>query len=187
MLDIPAIWIRFLLVLVAAMLTLPLGGCTPANLFHGRVFLINATGGDLRSPSLLNSHPGLEQKFAFADMADGQAWVRDFRGDDTLVVLGDLKLTYVDRTGIPQTRSVPFQGEVPDYCEDDFFIEIGPNDQLRWGLLISKNYRETRYELIKSHTLAGVTGLILGWLIGRKRMGRRVRSGHAEKSITPEV
>lgn len=172
---------------VAAILTLSNWGCTPTNLFSGRLFLINSTRGVIRSPVLSNSHPGLEQTFKFPDMADGQAWVRDFRGDDSLVAMGDLSFSYVDRTGAARTRVVPFLSEIPDYCHDDFFIEVDENDQLHWGLLIYRNYHENYYAVIRTHATAAATGLLLGWLIWRKRRGRTVQPGHPEKSVTPEI
>ena len=48
MLDPPRRRLQYLL--VAAMLTLPLSGCPPSNLFQGSLFIINSTGGVLRSP-----------------------------------------------------------------------------------------------------------------------------------------
>lgn len=172
---------------VAAILTLPMFGCTPSNLFSGRLILINSTRGVIRSPAVISSHPGLKQTFEFPDMADGQASVRDCGGDKPIVVLGDLTLSYVDRTGATRNRSVPFLGETPDYCHDDFFIEIDHNDRLRWGLLIYQNYRENSYRVIETHALAGATGLFLGWIVWCKGRGRTVRPGRPEKSVAPEV
>jgi hypothetical protein len=186
MLATPGARLRYLL--VAAILTLPLSGCSPSNLFQGRLFIINSTGGVLRSPTVINSHPGLDQKFEFPDMADRQAWVRDCGGDNPIVVLGDLKLTYIDRSRETRTRSVPFQGEIPDYCDDDFFIEIDHDDQLRWGMLVYRNYSEHYYVTIETHTLAGATGLLLGWMFWRKGRGRTIRPGRPEKSaIDPDI
>lgn len=128
-----------------------------------------------------------EQTFEFPDLADGQAWVRDFGGDHAMVVLGDLTISYVDRTGATRTQSIPFQGEIPDYCHDDFFIEIDHNDQLHWGLLIYQNYRETHKTVFWTHTLTGATGLLLGWLVWRKGRGRTMRTGQPGKFLMPEL
>jgi hypothetical protein len=118
-------------------------------------------------------------------MADGQACVRDCGGDHPLVVLGDLELSYVDRTGATRTRRVPFEGEIPEYCYDDFFIEIDRNDRLHSGLLIYRNYREHFNARITTHALSAALGLFLGWMICRR--GWTMRPGRPGKSPTPEL
>jgi hypothetical protein len=178
---------RHLSFLAAVILAFHLSGCSPSNLFHGRLFVINSSGGVLRSPAITNSHPGLKQSFEFPDMADGQAWVRDCGGDNPIVVLGDLTLSYLDRTGTTRSRSVPFEGEIPDYCHDDFFIEIDQNGQLHWGLLIRQNYRENYYTVVKTHAIAAAIGLLLGWMLWRGRRVRTARLDQPEKTVTPEL
>lgn len=172
---------------VVAIATFPMFGCPPSNLFHGRLIIINTSRNEIRSLSVINSHAGIEQVFEFRDVSDGQACLRDFRGDESIVVLGGLTISYEDQNGARRTRSVPFEGEIPDDCDDDFFIEIDENDQLHSGLLIYQNFRETYYASLKTHSLAGVIGLFLGWMIWCKRRGRAIQPGHPVKPVTPEV
>ena len=165
---------------------IPLSGCPAANLFSGRLVLINSTLAPMRSPVVMNSHPGLNQTIPFPDLESGQAGVRDCGGDNPIVALGDLVIFYVDGSGTTKKRSVPFLGEIPDHCHQDFYIEIDHNDRVHWGLLAYKNYRQDYYAGIRTHGVAAACGLLLGWMIWGKRRARTT-PGQARKSDTFET
>jgi hypothetical protein len=177
---------RLLSLLVAVMPMLALSGCPASNLFYGRLVIINSTGGALRSPAVVNQLGlGNEHRIALPDMADGQAWVRDFRRETQLAILGPLEFSYVDRAGIPQTRTVPFSREVPEPCYDDFFIEIDHHDRLHSGMLV---YRKHSYSAFVSHALAVGAGLLLGCWFWRKNRHRPIPLGRAQKpTIDPDM
>ncbi len=180
---------RCLLLPAAALLVLPIFGCSSPNLFHGRLVLVNTTGGEIRSITLDISCPGLRQAFDLPELADGRAWVRDCGGDDPVVVLGDLTVSYLDPAGATRVHKVPFAGAIPENCRDDFAVEVGPDGQLlRSGLLAYRNPRVDAAAAVTTHALAGAAGLLLGWLIWRNGRGRAARPhGHPVKLLTPEL
>jgi hypothetical protein len=171
-----------LLVMCLASLLIPIAGCSPSNIFEGRLFVINATGRVMRSSTLSNVDPGTNQVFTLPDLVDGQAWVGDFRHDRSLLVLGNLKLSYVDHSGARRTGVIPFSQEIPDFYRDDFFIEVGPAGQLGWGRLTARDRGELSAVLVWTHAFAGAIGMMLGWLLwsrGRSASGRPQRRNKA--------
>ncbi len=172
---------RLLFLSVAALWMLAVSGCTPTNLFYGRLIIINTTGGVLRSPVVGNQVGLGDDRIALPDMTDGQAWIRDFGHKTQMVILGPLELSYVDRTGITQTRTVPFSSVIPQPCDEDFFIEIDHNDQLHSGILV---YGKGDYIIaIATHTLAVTFGLSLGWLFWHRNRQPGTLPIRAEKPI----
>ncbi len=163
---------------------LPLiSGCPPSNLFEGRFFVINSTGSLIRSVTL--GYPGgmAPHKLQFHDIASGQASIVH----DGYVVLGPLELSYIDKTGTPRTQMVPFAGEVPDYCQDDFYIEIHSDRAVRQGLLVYRNYREHQIMQVVSYVLTGAAAFYLGWLILRRRKRPVDVVFLPQKSVTSEL
>jgi hypothetical protein len=172
--------------LLVALLLSTLCGCPSAGQFQGRLFIVNATGGVLRSIVLDASAGGFERRFAFPEIANGQAWILDPGG---LSVLNDkLTLSYVDGVGQQRSIWVPFGNQIPDHGVDDFLIEIGRYPWHRSGLLAYRNYNEHRNIVMWTHILAGAAGLLLGRLCFRRRRLPDRRSGtHARPAADPNL
>jgi hypothetical protein len=183
--DKPAIR-QCLLYPIAALLMLPIFGCSRANLFRGRLILMNSTGGEIRSVTVANVHPGVNQAFDLPELADGRAWVRDC-GADNLIVVGDLTLSYLDHAGTTRVHKIPFADVIPGDCDDDFSIEIGRDDPPRAGLLAYRNGLAHTPSAVMTHALTGAACLLLGWLIGHRGRGPAALPGHPVKSMTPEI
>lgn len=116
----------------AGVLLLNLCGCPPYDYFYGRVFLINSTGGTVRSISLITDHPMSKEPTTLSSLPTGQAGI--FPGDHFSTSF-NLRVAYEDKIGVPQTSIVPFGGVVPHGCKDDFAVELLPK-RLGQNLLV---------------------------------------------------
>ncbi len=184
------VWVsgaRFRSLVLAGILLGGAGGCSSGNSFQGRLFLINTSGQTLMEPAVINAHPGVEQKVRFADLPDGHAVGRDFGRDQAIAVLGDLKLSQLDKTGETRVRSVPFRGVISEGSGDDFFIEVGPNDRLESGRLVRQRGRGNFYTTIVTHILAAVAGMGFMWLFWRDTRNSARGAGPEKPLPDPEL
>jgi hypothetical protein len=170
---------------IFSMALVPVAGCQPTNMFHGRIILINSTGLTLRSPSLryVGNSPPLN--IEFPDLAIRQAGVWGKGPDDSFPIIDSLELSWVAPSGAVERRTIPFFGEVPEPCYEDYFIEVGQQARVRCGLLSYRNYREEFSRGIITPLLAGAAGLALGWLLCYR--DRQTRPSQSKTDGNPEL
>ena len=147
-------------------------GCQLNEGLQGRLILINSTGAVIRGVKIsvpdTPPHPHVDT-IEFHDLADGHAEILFTSGGNPIPIVRAIELSWTEKDGTKHSRSIPLEGTVPDPCEDDFFMEIGGSKEVRSGLLEYRKYQGYDSSAIKTHALAGASGLLIGWLIWRKR------------------
>lgn len=135
----------------------------------------------IRSLVLFCDGPGPPDGLEFPDIAPGQAamWTKSFTFN------GDMKIEYIDRKGRKQSRSIPFDHEVLDYCRDDYSIEIHPDYRIEWGRVdFRKLPNLDRYTPSLTHLLALGVGLIVGGRLWPRTWDRNPELGGPDWSAT---
>ncbi len=157
--------------LVVTSFVLAYAGCGPANVFRGRLIVLNSTGGPITSVTLKYEKTQVDWLLNSSDMASGLGVECDCRQDE-LAVLGPLILSWVDGSGVKQRQVVPFEGAIPDLCDDDFLIEIDGGGRARSGLEVHYGKSDHHFRLAIVFLVGLFTGLILArWLFRRSRSG----------------
>jgi hypothetical protein len=133
--------------------------------------------------SLVLSNDGFPpgSSLEFPDIGPGQAaiWGDSFCHD------GNMHIHYIDHEGREQSRSIPFDREVPDYCHDDYYIKLYDGDRIEWGRVdFRKLPNLDRYAPFLTHLLALAAGLLAGRRLRPTARDRNPELGGPDWSAT---
>jgi hypothetical protein len=131
------------------------------------LIILNSTGGSIASVTLKHEKPEVDWILNSPDMAKGLALVRDCRQGE-LDVDGALILSWVDGSGVKKRQIIPFEDSIPEFCDDDFLIEIDGFGGVRSSLEVHYGKSEYRFFLAIVFLAGLFTGLILAKMFFRR-------------------
>ncbi|MDG3003385.1 hypothetical protein [Paludisphaera mucosa] len=163
--------------LIAAAASILLPGCLAAQLFEGRLLIVNTSGGPLKSLRLFHGPPGIDQSIALNDMDEADVQILDCRvGRHALSDTGIFKLSFIDRSGVDQIRPIPLAEEIAGHSDDDFVVEVESSNGVLLRRVASQEPWTVWYKEVGSFAAAVGVGMLLGrFAWPRRRSGREPR------------